>query len=66
MLATVWNVWMLPDTLRKRSRIQKLRRYKDNYIMDKITLEGNVFQIYKKYISSSKTKADKIFGKTTQ
>lgn len=44
--ATLWNIKTLPDTLRERQRIQRLRKRTDSDILKKIALKGSFWQIY--------------------
>lgn len=47
LMAAIWNIWYLPDTLMRRNRIQQLRKIKDSEIMEKICIKGNFLSIYK-------------------
>lgn len=47
----IWNIFMLPDTLKERAYIQKNRKIKDEELLHGDTfVEGNFFTIYFKYL----------------
>jgi len=50
LMATVWNLVILPDTLRRRRYIQKIRKVSDKKIIDAICVRGNFIEIYKKQL----------------
>lgn len=54
--ATVWNIFLLPDTLQERHRIQKLRKLKDNEVFQEIGIPGNIFSVYKNKIYPLQTR----------
>ena len=45
--AAAWNIWVLPDTLRRRAEIQKLRKRSDEQVSKDICVEGTFYNIYK-------------------
>lgn len=47
MMATVWNILHLPDTLKRRNKVQKMRKLSDKEIINKICIKGNFLNIYK-------------------
>ncbi len=61
-LGIAWYIYTLPDTLRERSKVQKLRRSKDKEIFDKIMVSTNIFSILKIYFSGRKISAPLMKG----
>jgi len=61
--AMVWTVSSLPDTLKERKKIQSIRVYSDNYIMDKIMVKGTFAQIWQKYVIPTHKVANTVFSK---
>lgn len=58
----VWNIKVLPDTLRERKRIQLLRKRTDEEIFEKIGIRGNFFQIFFNKINFNLIKVQEVFG----
>jgi GT2 family glycosyltransferase len=62
LMACVWNIRVLPDTLRERRRIQAIRKVSDSYLMEKIMVKGSIFSIYKKYFRAFRRRMDQVFA----
>ena len=50
-LGIAWYVYTLPDTLKERSKVQKLRKVMDKEIFNKIMISTNIFDLLKIYFS---------------
>lgn len=61
-LGIVWYFYNLPDTLKMRSRVQKLRKTEDKEIFDKIMISTNIFNLLKIYFSGKKISAPLMKG----
>ena len=51
--AFIWNLVVLKDTLKERSKVQKSRKIKDKDLYDIIMVKENLYEIYKKYFSQT-------------
>ena len=49
-----WNLVNLPDSLKERERIQRLRKVSDRYLYQKIMTHDSLWQIYRKHFSQTK------------
>jgi GT2 family glycosyltransferase len=49
LIACVWNLFVLPDTLRKRFQLQSLRKVNDNQILDNIFVKDSIIDVFKKW-----------------
>ncbi len=54
LLGLSWSLFFLRDTLKERSKVQKLRMARDKDIFDKIMISTNIFSIYKLYFKTAK------------
>lgn len=54
LLGITWNLFNIPDTLKARSRVQKLRKTKDKDIFGKVMVSTNIFNLYKLYFQTAK------------
>lgn len=61
-LGIIWYLYTLPDTLKERSKVQKLRKTRDKEIFDKVMISTNVFNILKTYFSGRKISAPLMKG----
>lgn len=50
-----WNLFFLSDTLKERSKVQRLKKAADKDILDRIMISTNIFNIYKLYFKTEKT-----------
>lgn len=53
MLAILWSVANIRDTIKKRNLVQRKRVFSDRHLMDTIFWPGNIFFIYKKFFRIS-------------
>ncbi len=51
LFSIIWNLIYLPDTLRRRVKIQKLRRVSDKKVMDYICTKGGFLDVYNRYLN---------------
>lgn len=61
-LGIVWYFYNLPDTLKMRSKVQKLRKITDRELFDKIMISANIFNLLKIYFSGKKISAPLMKG----
>lgn len=55
LLGICWSIVILFDSLKERSRVQRLRKARDKDIFNKIMISTNIFNIYKLYFKTEKT-----------
>lgn len=55
ILGMSWNLFVLPDTLRERATVQKLRKVRDRDIFGYIMVSTNILNIYKRYFKVART-----------